>query len=321
MIAGQVTRETPVSPARLSILQATLDPALLDRAGVDVVILHRRRAAEIDLLDSLTERARQQLGDPVYQDDRFAVFNVPDSDSVPDFTTLAFNQPDTDDRAVSSLYTPQAGWVDFSGRMEADDRAVELYLDDQRVHTWMVDGIQEFSIPLRLTEAGYHSVSLALDPPCPPNIINPTLQCRSLTLHDLNFVPLTVVGFGDPVRFDRGLTLAGVVLPEMSGSAITVRLWWQFEQALHENEIRFVHVLNSDGNPVAQDDTALGAQAAGSAWTETVTLVLPEDLPPGAYRVTTGWYSYPDLTRFDVLAAVPGAENDTVELGILTINP
>ena len=41
LIAGHVTRRTPVNPAKLWLLQATLDPALLNAAGADIIILHK----------------------------------------------------------------------------------------------------------------------------------------------------------------------------------------------------------------------------------------------------------------------------------------
>jgi len=70
MIAGQVTRKTPVSPAKLTILQNTLDLALLDAAGVDIVIVHKTYDA------ALAEQVRAKLGDPFYEDENLALFEV-----------------------------------------------------------------------------------------------------------------------------------------------------------------------------------------------------------------------------------------------------
>ncbi|MBZ0285669.1 MAG: hypothetical protein K8L97_33365 [Anaerolineae bacterium] len=72
MIAGQVTRKTPVSPAKLNILQNTLDLGLLNGAGVDVVIVHKAYDA------TLTEQVRAKLGEPFYEDAQLALFEVPD---------------------------------------------------------------------------------------------------------------------------------------------------------------------------------------------------------------------------------------------------
>ena len=45
LIAGQIARRTPVDPARLTVLQATFDPALLNREQVDIIIWHKRWVA------------------------------------------------------------------------------------------------------------------------------------------------------------------------------------------------------------------------------------------------------------------------------------
>lgn len=78
LIAGQITRTTPVNPAKLAMLQATLDPALLREAGADIVILHHARADEIGLLEELSTRATTQFGDAIFSDDRIAIYRVPD---------------------------------------------------------------------------------------------------------------------------------------------------------------------------------------------------------------------------------------------------
>ncbi len=46
IIGGQMTRQTPVNPAVLNLLEGTLNPGLLDAAGVDFVIVHRQYADE-----------------------------------------------------------------------------------------------------------------------------------------------------------------------------------------------------------------------------------------------------------------------------------
>ncbi|MGQ9909259.1 MAG: hypothetical protein ACUVS2_10540 [Candidatus Flexifilum sp.] len=75
ILGGHVARATPLDPARGWLLETTLDPALLDAAGVDVVIVHRQWADAAGLLEN---RARQMLGEPLYEDDQIAIFAVPD---------------------------------------------------------------------------------------------------------------------------------------------------------------------------------------------------------------------------------------------------
>ncbi len=41
---------------------------------------------------------------------------------------------------------------------------------------------------------------------------------------------------------------------------------------------------------------------AGDERAEAVTIPLPDDLPPGDYTVSVGWYHYPEITNFCVLS-------------------
>src|SRR5690606_4720520 len=74
MIAGHITRRTPLNPAMGFLLQRTLDPALLDQAGVDIIILHKEWDDEEGALDAFL---RGRLGAPFYEDQLITVFNVP----------------------------------------------------------------------------------------------------------------------------------------------------------------------------------------------------------------------------------------------------
>ncbi|MCS7072179.1 MAG: hypothetical protein NZM00_11780, partial [Anaerolinea sp.] len=75
ILGGHVARATPLDPARGWLLETTLEPALLDAAGVDVVIVHRQWADAAGLLE---DRARRTLGEPLYADAQIAIFIVPD---------------------------------------------------------------------------------------------------------------------------------------------------------------------------------------------------------------------------------------------------
>lgn len=78
LIAGQITRTTPVDPGKLAVLEGTLHPVLLNEVGADIVILHKVRAAEIGQLEILSARAMAQLGEPYFEDERLALYRVPD---------------------------------------------------------------------------------------------------------------------------------------------------------------------------------------------------------------------------------------------------
>ncbi len=48
-------------------------------------------------------------------------------------------------------------------------------------------------------------------------------------------------------------------------------------------------------------------------------IALPDELPPGDYRLLAGVYLWPSLERLPILADVPGAEMHAVELGNVSI--
>ncbi|MBZ0301417.1 MAG: DUF4832 domain-containing protein, partial [Anaerolineae bacterium] len=310
LVAGHVTRSTPVSPAKLTLLQDTLDPALLDAAGADVVILHKKYAS-----DEQIAWTRTQLGDPAYEDANLAIFDVPDPTGSPSLTTRTTDSRAIERSADSYLYAPQTGWVDFSGTLSADGRVVELRRDQQVIQRWTVAGEQAFHIPIPVEAGAYHVIRLAVDPPCPVEQ-DPALECRAVTINDLAFGPLVAVDSA-PVEFEHGLRLERGSVPASAapGESLAVRLWWILNATRSDTDIRFVHLVAADGQVVTQDDRTLGAQAAGSQWAEQVMLQLPDDLPAGDYRVFTGWYTYPDFTRFAVESPVEGAANDLALIG------
>jgi hypothetical protein len=302
LIAGQITRRTPVSPAPLTILEETLDPARLRAAGADIVIVHR----EQDAGAALYQRALTQLGPPLFEDARFAVFETPAVEDSPTAFITGFRGGPIADRAETYLYAPERGWWSWAARLAADGREAVLRLNGVVINRWHIDGSQPVSAPFPL-EPGYHILSLSVEPPCPAHV--PAGQeCRALTAADValeaipQFQPAASGQWRAPGESGISLTLQAA-LPEAAraGEAVRVPLWWSFESARLDTDIRFVHLLGENGVLAAQKDEALGAVAAGETRAEWVTLSLPPDLPPGEYRVYAGWYTYPELVNFCVL--------------------
>ena len=74
-------------------------------------------------------------------------------------------------------------------------------------------------------------------------------------------------------------------------------LTWTVEQPLERDYKLFVHIADAEGRPLAQWDglpginTALTSQwPVGEPFRDHVLLRLPDDLPPGRYRVITGLF-------------------------------
>ncbi len=187
LIGGHITRQTPLDPAQGWLLQS-FDPALLDAAGADVVILHR----EWDDPE-LEANAYARLGTPIYEDARFAVFAVaPYHGDAPGFTWISRVDAEVTDTAAVYLYAPQPGTVTLTGRISADGRGARLLLDGAPLVTWTVSGEQGWNMPIDLAEAGFHTLTLAVEPACPPPNAE-TLVCRPLHVEQLelrNYRPL-----------------------------------------------------------------------------------------------------------------------------------
>jgi hypothetical protein len=169
--------------------------------------------------------------------------------------------------------------------------------------------------------AGYHTVTVALEPPC-PSLYDATLRCSALWTSELtldDFVP------ADPyplINFERGVQLAGRYIPEQisRGEDLTLWLWWRFNNAVSDNDVRFVHVFDNEGALLNQMDSSLGHQPLGREWSERLVLPLPDNVGGGLYHVYAGWYRHPNGERFAVLSDVPGAENGIAQLGTFTID-
>jgi hypothetical protein len=112
--------------------------------------------------------------------------------------------------------------------------------------------------------------------------------------------------------------LVGVDAPNNAtpGQALSITLIWQTLGENSQNYKTFVHLLNADGQLVAQSDAVpAGWTRPTSGWqpgefvTDTHSLNLKRGLPPGEYRLLAGMYDG-NGQRLPVAAG-----GDAVELG------
>ncbi|MCY3780117.1 MAG: hypothetical protein OXG78_07410 [Chloroflexi bacterium] len=315
LIAGQDTRITPVDPAKLGLL-ASFRPPLLNGAHADVVIVNKVRALESGQ-PGLLPRARQWLGEPFYEDQRYALFETP---FIPDRVPKLHSTMWDGQSHVTYIYKEQPGWMELSAVLEAVNRRVHFSLNGAPLQTLQVNGRIPVSIPLPIARDGYHTFRIALDPPCPERIDTELLLCQGVTVESVDTQILTNGAIYDPVRLADGIELAGYYLPKQFGDEVAIRLWWRFEADRSNDDVRFVHVLDESGLPVTDrpDDHSFGEIAAGSEMTETLKLDTSK-LSDGEYLVLTGWYELPFAIRYDVLTNVEGAQNDTIVLGAIRV--
>jgi hypothetical protein len=316
LLAGQVTRRTPVSPAMLTILQDTLDPALLDAAGVDLVILHRDHDD-----GTLYARALERLGAPTYEDDALALFEPPDPDAPRLFAASLTESLTVTARSEVYLYAAEPGWALIEADASADARRTRFIVDGEAVRGQIVgesDHIRpdRLRLPIPL-DAGYTTLSIALSPPCPPVIPSAALACRDLRLTNAaaTFTPDDTPQ-SQPAVWERGVSLVRWRIIHQ-GETLSAWLDWRFDGAVDENDIRFVHLLDESGGLIAQSDVPLGRIAGGSRRVEAVELTLPADLASGTYKLVTGWYRYPEIVRFRLTAAPVETANDVFMIGEL----
>ncbi|MCC6905508.1 MAG: phospholipid carrier-dependent glycosyltransferase [Anaerolineae bacterium] len=89
----------------------------------------------------------------------------------------------------------------------------------------------------------------------------------------------------------------GITLPGYDSGDGVLTLYWQPEEAIDESLTLFVHLVDVNGEIVAQVDRVplAGARptagwAPGEVISDPVQIPLPEGVPAGAYRVRVGWY-------------------------------
>lgn len=316
LVAGQETRITPVDPARL-VLLSSFHPLLLGEAGADAVIINKTRALESGQFNLLYPQALDRLGDPIYEDERYAVFESRSSRRGATREPVYSLVSDAGSHNVY-VFKQRPGWLTFRATLAAVNRRVNLSLNDVPLQVVNVVGQTVLSIPLPIARRGYNTLRIELDPPCPDRVDTTVLLCHDVTVDDVWIEQLTDGAIYDPIRVAGGIELSGYHMPENIESELVLHLWWSFDSPRTFNDQRFIHVLNEERVLMRQDDIPFGPVGAGSEYLESVRLNV-RGFEPGEYLVLTGWYALPDMVRYDVLTNVAGAQDSTIELGRFSV--
>ncbi|MEL6151580.1 MAG: hypothetical protein AAFR56_18275, partial [Chloroflexota bacterium] len=288
LIGGHVTRRTPVDPAKLHLMQHTLDPHLLDKAEADVVILHRRWAD-----DDLERHARALLGEPFQEDELLLAWYAPDVERESDYAQFTPIEDNIDEPVMSYVYASQPRWVEISATVNGA-AALSVTVNGNTVHHWQINGEVGIGVPVWLP-AGYNTITLQTDMNC-PELPDAALVCNTVGLDALSLAAADPSTDAESVQFAQGIAL-------QSYRINTDDLWlaWAFAEPLPANIVRFVHVLDENGDLVAQSDTPFDLEMVTNQWTESVP-VSTGDLPAGEYVIYAGWYTLPDVVRVPVLS-------------------
>ena len=302
IIGGHVTRETPVSQAKLNLLQSTLDLNLLDEAGVDVVILHKDDAP--DWLGFITT----QLGQPRYEDERFAVFDVPAPHST---TAPLITMPTiTTEQATLYAHSTVSQWVTLSATVSGESVPLMLTREGVPLEINTHTNSFEWVIPL---EVGYQTYHLQRATPC--DGVRVSVPCPVYSIQSVQAEPIpSVQVFTTTVNLaDTVLLQSGAVVPTEEG--LQVHLWWKATAPITNDHIRFVHVLDENGRQVDGLDAPLGNLQDGQQVVEN--LVFNNLAQPQSATVYVGWYNYPSLERLPILTAVEGQPSNWIQLAII----
>jgi hypothetical protein len=110
------------------------------------------------------------------------------------------------------------------------------------------------------------------------------------------------------------------------GEIVPLTLFWQAQKPVSENLKVFVHVLNGNGDLVAQRDSEplsglrpTSTWEVGEAIVDRYGVLLPGDLPPGRYQVVVGLYDPATGERSPVTVDAVVSSDDTYEIGSIFV--
>jgi hypothetical protein len=112
------------------------------------------------------------------------------------------------------------------------------------------------------------------------------------------------------VRFGASIDLLSAELPNeplQAGDTAPIRLVWRNEQRSDTDYTMFVHLLDRNGDMVAQvDSQPMSGFFPTSNWLPTLSVIdeldlpIPANIPAGSYQVSLGWYNSADQQRLTV---------------------
>ena len=98
------------------------------------------------------------------------------------------------------------------------------------------------------------------------------------------------------------------------GDSVSITLTYRVLEDLETNYTAYVHLVGEgESGLISQVDSepcggALRTETwrAGDTIRDTLQLTIPENTPPGSYRLITGFYTWPDITPLELMGADSG---------------
>jgi len=151
------------------------------------------------------------------------------------------------------------------------------------------------------------------------------------------FAPVTSIILEKPIPISQnfsnhrsdvleyGISLLGYDLPKTiysPGETLSLTLFWQSSQKIASTLVVFTHLLNPEGQLVAQHDGTPNQGASPTPFWQPGTLIpdlhefqIPPDLPAGEYTLSVGMYEWPDIRNLHVVEGpVQGQERIVLEI-------
>jgi hypothetical protein len=105
--------------------------------------------------------------------------------------------------------------------------------------------------------------------------------------------------------------------------------YWQGLREMDQLYFVFLHLVDSQGRPLAQQDKGPGIRGKepttswllGEVIADPVDLTLPPDLSPGQYTLRIGMYLPPQGPRLPVVDVAGRSVGDFVEIGTIEVIP
>jgi hypothetical protein len=225
---------------------------------------------------------------------------------------------------------PESGRITFTVDSEIDLGKMELEVDDKEIGTFVVGERSTYVSPPVTWEEGMHTLRFETEDGCRQTESG---VCETFALADVVFVPESDLSSRNALNVNLGdlVHLTGYDLDTSAlrpGGALTATLTWRAVNSLDENLVVFAHVFDEEGELVVQRDSEpaegrypTSGWRKGTVFGHSFALPLPDDVEPGTYRLLVGMYRWPSLDRLPVFSDVPGAENSTIELDEVELQP
>lgn len=129
----------------------------------------------------------------------------------------------------------------------------------------------------------------------------------------------------DPVVLGLSVTPGAAVIAQ-PGDTVDIGLGWQVREPVGQHLTTFVHLLDENGNLVAQSDSPpLGGDYPTTLWAaderfgDHYAVTLPDHIAPGNYTVWIGMYDSETVTRLPLVRGDERMVNDVLQIGRIIV--